>query len=72
MATEVREQQREFITVSVVQYFIITISGNAADGFIQSSLVLRFPVTVDKDEIRIPINRDRAADPRILLILFFK
>ena len=46
-----------------IQYFIITISGNAADGLIQRSLVLRFPVTVDKDKIRVPINRDRAADP---------
>lgn len=63
MTTEVRQQQRKFVTVSVIQYFIITISGNAADGLIQRSLVLRFPVTVDKDKIRVPINRDRAADP---------
>ena len=67
MAAETRQ---EYGAVRVLrQHFIVAVPDDAPDGFVQRSLMLRIPESIDKDEIRIAINRSRTADTSSHLVL---
>lgn len=55
VATEGRKQNR--VPYARQEYFIITITNDTSQCFIQRALMLGLSKAIDKDEIRISINR---------------
>ena len=69
MAAKSRKQHR--IHTFLFNDLIIAISDNSTKCFIQRSLMLTFTKTIDKNEIRISINRNSTFQFCFLLILSF-
>jgi hypothetical protein len=69
MAAKVWQQHGVFSIL--FKLAIIAVPYNAAQGFIQCSLVLAVPKTVDKDKICIPVHFLLTSNPVIFLVLPF-
>ena len=62
VTTELWQKNRSRVSTIFFEDFIIAISHNTAEGFVEVSLILNIPITVDENEVVIAVHSTFTAD----------